>query len=319
MFTEKGLAIIGVFLLAVGMFLPAWSDGDDSSSNLIDLYPERASSTDGPGVYVLILVVVTLLLILMDCSRYTWATTLLAFLPLFLMFLASWGLMLNDLGSLGIGWSAILVGLILMSAPFWPESLKTYVGWLETEDEGAILEEHSEPIQGEQSMGLRRVLILIGLAAILIGCLVPIYEEGDSKYLFLSGRYWGSSPYVLFALITAFAALAMKKDEMLWVFGLIILGWLVNDLRLTRQYVLDAENARLWWGWLLLINGALALTITLFLGEDRERLGMVFGPVTAFFARLSPLQPPEEEDEESGDEPAAPDETSEDSQDTSAE
>ena len=152
MFTEKGLAIIGVFLLAAGMFLPIWIDGwDDTSSSLIEVESEADLSADGPGVYILILAAVTVLLLAMDRPEYAWATTLLAFMPLFLTFIGSWSLMLNDMGSLGIGWSAILGGLMLMSAPFWPEPLKIYAGWLDAEEGGDTLEEHSEPIQEEEA------------------------------------------------------------------------------------------------------------------------------------------------------------------------
>jgi hypothetical protein len=155
-------------------------------------------------------------------------------------------------------------------------------------------------------MNLRRVLILIGLAAILAGCLAPVYKQGGTQYFFLSGQYWGSSTFVLFTLIAAFAVLAMKKEQMLWVFGLIFLGWFINDLRLAWERIPDLENSHLGWGWLLLINGALLIALTLFLGEDREIIG-------GFFASLEPEAPFEGDDEgdtvedDESDEEQAPD------------
>jgi hypothetical protein len=141
-------------------------------------------------------------------------------------------------------------------------------------------------------MNLRRILIWIGLMTILIGCLVPVLKLNGTYYLFLSGRYWGGSTDVLFALLVAFAALAMKKYEMLWVFGLIFLAWFIDDFRLTWQRISDLQDAYLFWGgWLLLFNGALFLLITLLLGEDREK-------ISGFFASLDPEAPFREDDED---------------------
>jgi hypothetical protein len=152
MFTEKWLAIIGVFLLAVGMFLPVFHvNSDNTTINWIDVNPDNDISADGAGVYILILAAVTLLLLVMDRSEYTWATVLLAFLLLFFMFSSVWSLAINNNGSLRIGWSVILGGLILMSAPFWPESLKIYLGWSETEAESVTLKENSESVQEDEA------------------------------------------------------------------------------------------------------------------------------------------------------------------------
>jgi hypothetical protein len=103
----------------------------------------------------------------------------------------------------------------------------------------------------------------------------------------------------LFVLIAALAALAMKKDEMLWVFGLIILGMLINDLRITWQQVADTDGASLSLGWLLLFNGALFMSLTFFLGEDRERL---MQSVRGFFAPLAPDAPFDLDEEGTDDE-----------------
>ena len=152
MFTEKSLAFIGVILLAIGMFLPVWRDGSDNmSTNLIDVNPDNNIQADGPGVYILILVVVTLLLLMIDRPKYTWVTVLLVFMFLFVMFSGVWASAVNNTGSLEIGWSAILGGLILMSAPFWPEPLKVYLEWQETEDESVTLEENSESAEENEA------------------------------------------------------------------------------------------------------------------------------------------------------------------------
>ncbi len=154
MFTEKWLAIIGVFLLAVGMFLPTWRDerGKDTSLNLIDISPESETPEDGPGVYILILAAVTLLLLMIDRLEYTWVTTMLAFLSLFIIFSNFWASAFNDTGiSLEFGWSVILGGLILMNAPFWPESLKLYLGWLGTEEENNTIEENPESVEENEA------------------------------------------------------------------------------------------------------------------------------------------------------------------------
>jgi hypothetical protein len=149
MFTEKWLAIIGAFLLAAGMFLPVWHDSAGGPSlNLIDVNSGNGIEADGPGVYILILAAVTILLLVMERPEYTWVTTLVAFLSLFAIFSNLWGLAINDRGSLRIGWSAILGGLILMSAPFWPEPLKT---WLEMGPGGDTLEENPEPVEEDEA------------------------------------------------------------------------------------------------------------------------------------------------------------------------
>ena len=142
-----------MFLLAVGMFLPIWhNNANDSSPNWIDTNSGNNIEADGPGVYILILAAVALFLLAMNRPEYTWVTTLLAFLPLFIIFANAWSLALNDTGtSLGSSWLAVLGGLILMSAPFWPESLKTYAGRLETGSDGEASEEHSESTQEEEA------------------------------------------------------------------------------------------------------------------------------------------------------------------------
>jgi uncharacterized membrane protein len=151
MFTEKGLAIIGVLLLVIGLFLPVWSYNDTGdTSNLIDTNTDNDITAEGPGVYVLIVVAVALLLIVMDRGEYTWVTSLLIFFPLFIIFAGVWIAVQNDTGTrLEFGWSVLAGGLILMSAPLWPSSLRI---WLDGQDiEGSDTEEDDDAGESEDS------------------------------------------------------------------------------------------------------------------------------------------------------------------------
>jgi hypothetical protein len=129
--------IVGTLLLVVGLFLPVssyYDSYDDTSymSNLIDLDSENDIAADGPGVYVLIVAAVALLLIVMDREEFTWATSLLIFFPLFIIFAGGWIMAQNDTATnLEFGWLVLAGGLILMSVPLWPGPLKT---WLDKQD-----------------------------------------------------------------------------------------------------------------------------------------------------------------------------------------
>lgn len=136
MFTEKGLTLIGVLLVVIGLFLPAWSYNDTGeTSNLIDTNPDNNVTAEGPGVYVLIVVAVALLLIIMGRGEYMWATSLLTFFPLFIVFAGIWIAIQNNTDtSLAFGWPVLAVGLILMSAPLWPETFKAWLAGQDTEN-----------------------------------------------------------------------------------------------------------------------------------------------------------------------------------------
>jgi hypothetical protein len=153
-------------------------------------------------------------------------------------------------------------------------------------------------------MNLRRKLSLIGLACLLIGWLAPIAHESDHDMYFPESRLNSPSAFMVFVLIVGTTALALKKDEVLWVIGLISLGILVNDFRIVAQQVSDTDGASLSWGWLVLFNGAAFMTLTVLLGEDRERLATLPGlsGVRNFITSLDPQAPLRIEDDEESEE-----------------
>jgi hypothetical protein len=153
-------------------------------------------------------------------------------------------------------------------------------------------------------MNLRRTLSLIGLALLLIGLLTPISSEPNFDNYFAETRLDNSLWNMLLVLIVGTTALALKKDEVLWVIGLISLGILVNDFRIVARQVSDSDGASLSWGWLVLFNGAAFMTLTVLLGEDRERLATLPGlsGVRNFIASLDPQAPLRIEDDEESEE-----------------
>ena len=86
----------------------------------------------------------------------------------------------------------------------------------------------------------------------------------------------------------------LRQGRGLWVFGLLLLLMLANDLRLAIHAVDVASSGALRLGWLLLFDGAAALALTFFLGDDRQR---AVETVRRFFATDLPDDEFDDEDE----------------------
>lgn len=122
----------------------------------------------------------------------------------------------------------------------------------------------------------RRAIILVGMFWIILGFFLPITTwEGISSY-YGSDRVGSSYTYLLITMSVASILIILKKDEMLWIIGLLILGMLSNDLRLVADQA-DEFGLSLAWGWIPLFGGSLLLIFTVFLGEDFEGLPLSIG------------------------------------------
>lgn len=161
---------------------------------------------------------------------------------------------------------------------------------------------------------MRRVYELIGITALLIGCLAPIAKQGDTFTFYIMARLGGS--YVFILIIIAIILMALNKDELLWLVGVIMLGMMINDFRILYhllgikgENLFDSGNVKLSWGWVPLFTGALMLILTFFLGEDIERVAALGGNIRAFIHSLSPDAPFEGDDSEASEESGEEDST----------
>jgi hypothetical protein len=126
---HKVIALAGIAVLVVGVFVPIFKyPSDDEAYNYFDLDSENGIPADGPGVYILIVAVVSLLMIGMDRLEYLWLPAILVFWVLFQNF-ASIGSSILDRDTAGLreGWLFLFVGPILMTAPRWFHALRQNV------------------------------------------------------------------------------------------------------------------------------------------------------------------------------------------------
>jgi hypothetical protein len=126
---EKAVAIVGIAILSIGVFLPIvrYTDPDET----LGYFDTDAGKipADGPGVYILIVAAVALLLVALDRVEYLWLPGVIVFWPLFLEFNSLW-MMRRSLENvrLGSGWALLWGGLLLMTAPLWVSSLGQTLG-----------------------------------------------------------------------------------------------------------------------------------------------------------------------------------------------
>ncbi len=270
----KRLALIGIVLLLIGVFLPIYQE-DTDTSRFFDYADNNKIPADGFGVPIFIFAGVSLLLLLMDRAEYLSLPVIILFWLLFLQFMSIWLLVQNDRydATLQYGWAVLGIGLLLLSLPGW---------W---------------PAQ----LDLRRVFVVAGLLMLLIGFLVPIASFGeDGSVYFSTGRYGGGNSAVFYMFPVACVLLVLRREDKLWIFGLLALALLINDFRIVWQgihggnagFILwSKESGKLGWAWMPLFWGSILLSLTLFLGEDREKL-----------LALSPYIPLDDEEETTNEE-----------------
>ena len=306
MMTQKMLVLIGIVLLIAGILLPLeGAPGDEYSTRLWDIDSENDIWIDGPGAYLLIILAVTVLMVLMARVEYVKLTGLLVFWIIFNMFAGSWQYLYNiKFDGVGIGWIALWVGCVLVCTPLW-------TGYLKRSDKGNLDEAETdefdedyelsdnelEEIKPASRIDFRRKLHLIGLAVLLIGFFMPIYKENSFTHFYSEVRLYGSIGYVMYALIIVTVALVFNQDEHVWFLGLMILGMIINDWRTLYQQVQNMEQTHLMWGWLVPINGAVILAMSVLADVDEsERLFSVFGAVKKWWKSLDPMAPFEDDE-----------------------
>jgi hypothetical protein len=277
------LALLGAALIAFSVFLPFIvqdSRGETQSVTFWDFDDEDTVAAQGPGLPLLILAAVAALVILLGLAEHVWGPWLLLVWFSLNQFPSLWVYTRNGSGLMpGFGWGLLFAGMVLLSAPLW----------IRLRGVGT-----SAPVEAD-SPRLERLLSGIGLALLAGGLLVPIYRA-DSELVFLPRVDAGSShTFVIGAILLALGALVLRQGRGLWVFGLLLILMLANDLRLALAAVDAATSGALRLGWLLLFDGAVALALTFFLGGDRDRAA---GTVRRFFAVELPADEEAEDAEE---------------------
>ncbi len=139
------------------------------------------------------------------------------------------------------------------------------------------------------------------------GVFVPLAKINEQLTFYTPNMVNGST-FVQITLVLAGAALALRREGVLWVIGLIALLVLGNDLRVVAHQVDLNSTGELRGGWLLLFDGAAVLVLTFFLGDDRKHVGSL---IKEFFATDIDL---DAEDDETDEDDA--DDMSEDAPDT---
>lgn len=272
----KRLALIGIVLLIIGVFVPLYKE-DQDTANFFDSAADNKIPADGFGVPIFIFAGVALLLLLMDRAEYLALLVSILFWMLFTQFMSIWPVVHADSYevTLQYGWAVLGIGLLLLSLPGW---------W-------------------SAQLDLRRVFVVAGLLLLLIGFLVPIASLGDDgSVYFLAARYGGGNSVIFYMFPVACTLLALRREDKLWIFGLVALAVLINDFRIIWQgihggnagFILwrDAsDEGKLGWAWMPLFWGSILLSLTLFLGEDREKL-----------LALSPYIPLDDEEETTNEE-----------------
>jgi hypothetical protein len=275
MINPKLLALLGVVLIVIGVFLPLAIDESSGTEQTLDFwdYDENNNfAADGVGVYLLAIALVAGLIVLVDRAHYVWVPLLLLVWYTLYQLPPLWALNRNDLGlTPGIGWALVVAGTVLLSAPLqWPSPHK----WLESASTAA-------PAPRSAGFDLRRFLNWAGLILLVGGFFVPLAKIDDRLTFYTVGTATGGA-FMQVIVVLAGVALVTRRSGVLWVCGLIALLVLGNDLRVIAHQADQAQIAgELRWGWLLLFDGAAVLVLTFFLGEDRRHVATVIGE---FFA-----------------------------------
>jgi hypothetical protein len=118
----------------------------------------------------------------------------------------------------------------------------------------------------------QQVIILTGMFLLVAGFASPIITTpGEDTAYYWGSRFNPSTKFVLYMLIIASLLMVLRKSEMIWIIGLMMFAMLINDYRIAAKAISETTS-EIAWGWSLLFVGSLMLTLTLFLGEDRDRL-----------------------------------------------
>lgn len=121
------LVLLGVTLLAIGVFLPVAKESGQTFA-YFDFSKDNNIEGDGPGVYLLIVGAVALLMVSIGRSRDIWLPGVIAFWVVFLGFNGFWADVHNTKEAhLGIAWVFMWGGVGLMQAPLWYPALGRYL------------------------------------------------------------------------------------------------------------------------------------------------------------------------------------------------
>lgn len=274
MINPKLLALLGMVLVMISVFLPLATDetaGSTKSLSFWDLDDSNDLEADGNGIYLLAIALVAGLVVLVDRAEYVWVPVLLLLWYIVFQLPPIWMFNRNNMDlTPGAGWLLLGAGTWLLSAPLlWPMYFDAP-------------EETPKSIPTATVSGIDFLLVLRWAGVILLvgGFFVPV-ARSDTQLLFYIPNMVNGSQFVQIALVLAGVALALRREGVLWVVGLIVLLVLGNDLRVVAHQMDLNVAGQLRWGWLLLLDGAAALIVTFFLSPDRQHVGDVIG---AFFA-----------------------------------
>lgn len=300
MINSKLLALLGVALIVVGIFLPLATEeayGEENTLGFWDFNEDNDLAADGVGVYLLAIALVGGLIVLVDRAEYVWVPVLLLVWYIIYQLPTIWALNRNDLGyTPGAGWMLLAAGTWLLSAPLlWPNA--TDSAEEESEHEPAHADATPQDVvetTKSPAFDLQLVLRWVGLVLLVGGFFVPLAKVNEQSMFYTPNTVNGST-FMQIALVLAGAALALRREGALWVVGLITLLVLGNDLRVVNYQVDHATTSgELRWGWLLLFDGAAVLLLTFFLGEDRSHVATV---IREFFATDIAFGDEDDEDE----------------------
>jgi hypothetical protein len=252
----NALVVLGVVLMAVGVFLPILKQ-NDQTINYFDLPKDNGINGDGPGMYLLVVGIIASLMVGFGRSRDIWLPGVIAFWVMFLDFNSIWTLVCGDEGyQFGMGWALMWVGLGFMQAPLWYPALEQRLSARALEPETA---DNLQPLH-------HRFYGWIGIIALIAGYFTPIAKEGENLVFYGASSYGLGFIPVLISITLAFILMVLNKDDLLWFVGLIVLGIVAADFRVVL-YFAGNEDVALSWGWIPLFLGSLMLIITLLVRE----------------------------------------------------
>jgi len=133
-------------------------------------------------------------------------------------------------------------------------------------------------------MDRRLILGMLGVLLVAVGFVTPVMSNDDTSVLYIQTQHFTS---LLFITIITSLVVLMGKADVLWFIGLIMIGTISNDLRLSRAEMTDLDLA---WGWVVLFTGAGLLTLTTFFDASVQTPG--------WLAKLNPLAPLEGDTED---------------------
>jgi hypothetical protein len=133
--TVQRFVLVGLILIAAGVFVPAWNTGDGTLNYFDNPYNEIPA--DGMGVYLLIVLAVTALVTLITRVDYIKLLSVFIFWILFTEFVGNAPVFYNDTDmTIRWGWGLFAIGEVLVCAPWW---WNLRLGWNQDEADEADL------------------------------------------------------------------------------------------------------------------------------------------------------------------------------------